>query len=167
MSMFTAYVTASDIFIGAAQFMNRLSGLLNSGDRVVLGVDLIKSAGIVLPAYNDAAGITRKFNLNLLHRINRELGANFVVEQFEHCPEYIQEEGIAKSFLKSTADQMVEINALNASFTFKKGERIHTEISRKYNDEVMNHILSGSGLRVEGRVLDNKKLFADYVLAKQ
>ena len=146
----------------AQEFINHLSSSLKTGDKIVLGVDLIKSREKVLPAYNDAQGITREFNLNLLDRINRELGADFNRDQFEHAPCYKEEEGIAKSFLRSKKDQVVTV--AGKSFHFDEGETIHTEISRKYNDEVLNKILSGSGLSVVGKIMDSESLFADYIL---
>jgi len=95
----------------ANNFLKSLSSYLKEGDKVLLGLDLIKSADIVLPAYNDAAGITRDFNLNLLTRINRELGGDFKVENFSHQPKYSEETGITESFIKSDIAQTVTIRA--------------------------------------------------------
>lgn len=150
----------------AKEFIKKLGYNLKKGDKILLGVDLIKPQSVVLPAYNDAQGITKRFNLNLLIRINRELGANFDIEAFEHKPEYTQEEGIARSFLVSTKDQTVTINSLAKSFQFKKNEKIHMETSRKYNDQILNGILEYSSLKVIGRLTDSKNLFADYILEK-
>ena len=111
--------------------MQDLAKSLQSGDRLVLGVDKIKSADIVLPAYNDPAGVTARFNLNLLERINRELGGDFDIGQFKHAPQYSERTGIAASFIESQKAQSVHIDALDQSFHFAKGERIQTEISRK------------------------------------
>ena len=96
----------------AKLFIASLSRNLNKGDKIVLGVDLIKAKEVVLPAYNDAAGITRDFNLNLLERMNRELDADFDLSAFVHDPEYHESEGIAKSFLKSTKQQVVTIRSI-------------------------------------------------------
>jgi L-histidine Nalpha-methyltransferase len=151
----------------ATEFMKQLSESLSLNDAVFLGVDVIKSREIVLPAYNDAQGITAAFNLNLLRRINRELGGNFDVESFEHCPEYTEEEGIAKSALRSKKEQVVHIQALNQDFHFAEGEQIHTEVSRKYNDAVLSEILAQSQFRMAGKLVDSKNYFADYVLVKE
>ncbi len=148
----------------AQLFMQNLSNNLNKNDQLFLGVDLIKSADIVLPAYNDAAGITRKFNLNLLQRINNDLGANFAVDQFEHCPEYTEEEGIAKSFLKSKIEQTVFIKSLNQTFHFEKDEKIHMEISRKYNDKIIRSLIESTSFSVVDKLVDSRRYFADYVL---
>ena len=150
----------------AKGFLSKISSHLKKNEKLLLGVDLIKSREIVLPAYNDAAGITRDFNLNLLKRINRELEADFDLENFEHAPEYTEEEGIAKSFLKSKKKQTVFIKELNESFDFEENELIHTEISRKYNDEILGDLIEDSGLKIAHQFLDSKKYFADYILTK-
>lgn len=150
----------------ARSFMQQLSQSLNGGDAIVLGLDLIKPAHVVLPAYNDAAGITRSFNLNLLARINRELQANFNLEQWSHQPEYTEEEGVARSFLVSDREQTVTIKAAGATVSFDKGERIHTEVSRKYNRSVLTKVLDGSGLQITARITDQAERFADFILRK-
>ena len=148
----------------ASKFIYNLGDNLISGDKLLLGVDLIKSEEIVGPAYNDSKGITAKFNMNLLDRINKELEANFNINQFKHHPEYNEEEGIAKSFIMSTADQSVEIKAIGKKYHFKKGEKIHTEISRKYNDDLIKKIISNTDFSLKTKILDSKAYFADYVL---
>ena len=150
----------------AKRFVTSLSESLNTNDKILLGVDLIKSVDIVLPAYNDKQGITKRFNLNVLERINRELEGDFNLDEFDHVPEYTVVEGIAKSYLVSKIDQSVTIDALNKSFVFKKGEKIHTEISRKYNDEIINNILKDSQLKIITKLTDRKHYFADYILEK-
>ena len=150
----------------SANFLNQLNNSLNKNDVLLLGVDLIKPVEVVLPAYNDTAGITSKFNLNLLHRMNKELGANFNINQFKHDPCYTEEEGIAKSYLTSKIDQIVEVKAINKQFKFIAGEKIHTEISRKYNDEIISNILEETSFNIKTRITDTKEYFADYVLVK-
>ncbi len=151
----------------ATEFIKRLNDNLKIGDRVLLGVDLIKSKDIVLPAYDDAQGITKRFNMNLLTRINTELGADFDLNGFDHIPEYTEEEGVARSFLVSKKDQTVTVSSLNKSFQFREGEKIHTETSRKYNDQILEDILGQSSLKVINRLTDSKNLFADYILEKK
>lgn len=150
----------------AAAFMYNLSQNLQKGDKLLLGVDLIKAKDIVLPAYHDPKGITAKFNLNLLARINEELDGNFNLDQFEHRPEYGETEGIAKSYIVSTVEQEVEIKAMQRTFKFAAGEKIHTEISRKYNDEIVKKIIANTGLCFTNKILDRKAYFADYILEK-
>jgi dimethylhistidine N-methyltransferase len=151
----------------ATDFIAKLSDNLQKGDKLILGVDLIKSASIVLPAYSDSKGITADFNLNLLHRLNRELEANFDLEFFEHQPEYKESEGIAKSYLVSTKAQQVYIAQLDKTFFFNEGEKILMEISRKYNDTILNSILSKTDFEIKDRITDSKAYFANYILERK
>jgi L-histidine N-alpha-methyltransferase len=150
----------------AAQFIYNLSATLQAGDKLVLGVDLIKPKELVLPAYDDHQGITAKFNLNLLKRINDELGGNFDLNNFEHQAEYNEEEGIAKSFITSTIQQKVTIKAMEKSFEFAAAEKIHTEVSRKYNDAILTKIIANTDLRICNKIMDSKDYFADYILER-
>lgn len=148
----------------ATEFIYQLGAHLEKGDKIILGVDLIKSKEIISPAYNDTQGITAAFNLNLLTRINRELGANFEVEAFEHYPFYNEDEGIAKSYLKSKKIQSVELDG--KQFYFTEGELIHTEISRKYSDAIIKNILSRTDITWEEKIFDDNHLYANYILLK-
>lgn len=150
----------------ASKFIYNLGVNLQPGDKILMGIDLIKAENIVLPAYNDKQGITAKFNLNLLDRINNELGGNFNVNQFEHLPEYNEKEGIARSYIVSTTNQTVEIEATGNSYSFAKGEKIHTEISRKYNDQLVENIISNTDFSLQTKILDSKAYFADYILKR-
>jgi L-histidine N-alpha-methyltransferase len=151
----------------ARQFIYDLGVNLQAGDKLLLGADLIKSKDIVQPAYDDRQGITAKFNLNLLDRINRELGANFNLNQFTHQPEYNEEEGIAKSFIVSDIDQKVEIKAMEKTFAFSAGEKIHTEISRKYNDTIIKKLIAKTDFNLLDKIMDSKAYFADYILERK
>lgn len=150
----------------AAKFIYQLGSNLKKDDKLFLGVDLIKPVEIVLPAYNDSAGITSAFNLNLLERMNRELDADFNVDSFRHVPEYEEEEGIARSAIESAVEQHVTIKKIGKTYHFKKGERIHTEISRKYNDEIIRKIIANTDFELTDKLTDSKKYFADYVLTR-
>ncbi len=150
----------------ANEFLRQLAHAMNPGDLLFLGVDLKKSKDVVLPAYNDAKGVTKEFNLNLLRRINRELDADFDLKAFDHSPCYNEEEGIAYSFLESTKNQEVTIRSLNKKFTFQAGEKIHTEISRKYDAQAISRVIEGTGLSVKKVFTDSKNYFADYLLEK-
>ena len=149
----------------AQLFLKKIGETLNEGDKLLLGVDMIKDARIVLPAYKDEAGITSKFNMNLLTRINRELGGNFDTSQFYHHAYYTEEEGIAKSYIVSKQRQEVYIQKLEMTYTFDEEEKIHVEISRKYNDQILKSILTGTNLTVQDKLMDTKSYFADYILA--
>lgn len=148
----------------ASEFLYQLGANLSEGDKLLLGTDLIKPADVVLPAYNDNSGITSSFNINLLHRMNTELGATFDPDGFVHAPEYNENEGIAKSYLLSNKAQSVEIAATGKTYNFKAGEKIHTEISRKYDDQVLAKILAKTDFSISAKFTDKKNYFADYLL---
>lgn len=113
-------------------FLHHLNETLNDGDYVFLGFDLRKDIDILMRAYNDYDGITRDFNLNLLKRINRELGANFDLEKFRHYATYNVHSGAMESYLISLERQDVDIHTLNRSYSFEEIEPIHVEYSYKY-----------------------------------
>ena len=148
----------------ASVFMQNLSDVLKEGDSLLLGLDLIKSKDIVLPAYDDAQGITKAFNLNLLERMNRELEADFDLSAFEHCPDYNEQTGLTKSFLKSRKNQTVYIKSADRSFDFNEGEYIQTEVSRKYNDAILNNIIQRTSFEVNQKYMDSRQYFADFLL---
>lgn len=151
----------------ARRFIKQLSEQLTSGDKLLLGVDLKKDADIILPAYNDAQGITRDFNINLLTRINKELGGNFDISKFAHKPRYNEELGQAESYIQSTEEQDVHIEATGKTYHFDKDEYIHMEISRKYDDKTIKDIIGDTGLKLKQKFTDEKKYFADYLLTMQ
>src|SRR5579863_8349177 len=127
----------------AAQFLRHAGKILGHGAVLVIGVDLVKDAKILCPAYNDAAGVTAKFNLNLLARINRELGADFDLSNFEHHACYNREQHRIEMHLASTKRQKVKING--KAIGFLADETMHTENSYKYTIESMQALAHGSG----------------------
>jgi L-histidine Nalpha-methyltransferase len=127
----------------AAEFLRRTGRLLGAGSLLLIGVDLIKAPDILYRAYNDAEGVTAKFNLNLLVRINRELGANFDLAAFEHHAFYNGERHRIEMHLASTRRQKVRIG--DVTIEFRAGETIHTENSYKYSIESFQALASGSG----------------------
>ena len=151
----------------AHKFMLKISESMNPHDKLLIGFDLKKDPKVIENAYNDAQGYTREFNLNLLRRMNRELGANFTVEKFEHKPEYNSKTGAALSYLVSLEDQTVRIQATGNSYKFKKGEQIHTEISRKYDLETIQKIAKDTGLIVKQTFYDSQKYFIDVLFEKE
>lgn len=132
-------------------------------DLIIIGFDLKKDPSTILNAYNDKDGVTKDFNLNLLHRINRELGANFDVDSFRHSPRYDEENGEARSSLISKKDQLVEIPALAISISLTEGEPIHTEVSKKYSLEEIEALAKDSGFEVVNYLMDSKNYFTDSV----
>lgn len=131
------------------------------GDEVLLGFDLKKNPQTILDAYHDQQGITKEFNLNLLRRMNRELGANFDVEAFMHWPSYNPVDGECRSHLVSMKAQNVFIESLNQSFKFEAFEPIFTEISKKYSIPEIKKLAKRSGFRLKDVFTDSEKYFAD------
>lgn len=150
----------------AADFIYKIGSYLNDNDKLFLGVDLIKDKAIVIPAYNDNQGVTKEFNLNLLNRINNELDADFKTDNFTHQVEYYEYEGIVKSYLVSDISQIVRINSIQKDFYFKKGEKVLTEISRKYNDEIINKLILKTDFNTIEKLSDSNMYFSDYILVK-
>lgn len=146
---------------GALDFCRKIRSSLQEGDLVLIGFDLKKNPRTILAAYNDAAGFTRDFNLNLLHRINNELGGNFDTEQFEHYPTYDPATGACKSFLISRINQEVVISG--QKFIFKENEFIFMEISQKYSLEETDVMAEKTGFKAVSHFLDHKKWFVDTV----
>jgi len=145
----------------AEGFCRELRNNLSPGDMVLIGVDLKKNPKTVLAAYNDKEGITKRFNLNLLTRINRELHADFDVSEFEHYPIYDPETGACKSYLISTEDQQVKIGQEN--ICFMKDEYIYMEISQKYTVMQTNQMAANAGFKPLHLFFDSKKWFVDAV----
>jgi dimethylhistidine N-methyltransferase len=127
----------------ACAFLRRAGTILGAGAVLIVGVDLEKSPEILYRAYNDAEGVTAKFNLNLLARINRELGANFDLGAFEHHAFYNAERHRIEMHLASTRRQKVRIG--DATVEFRAGETIHTENSYKYSIDSFQAMARGSG----------------------
>jgi dimethylhistidine N-methyltransferase len=127
----------------AAGFLRRAGAILGAGAVFVVGVDLAKSPDILYRAYNDEEGVTAKFNLNLLARINRELGANFNLEAFEHHAFYNAERSRIEMHLASTKRQKVRL--CDTTIEFRAGETIHTENSYKYSIDSFQALAHGSG----------------------
>jgi dimethylhistidine N-methyltransferase len=144
-------------------FLRNLWSALNDGDYLLTGFDLKKDIDLMVRAYNDSKGITREFNLNLLHRINRELGGNFNVDKFRHYANYDVFSGAMESYLVSLETQVIYIDALNQAFDFKPYESIHTEYSYKYLESDIHNLAEATGYRIEAQLYDSKKYFVDSV----
>jgi L-histidine Nalpha-methyltransferase len=127
----------------AAQFLRHAGKTLGEGAVLIVGVDLVKDTSILCPAYNDSEGVTAKFNLNLLARINRELTADFDLSAFEHHAFYNREHHRIEMHLASTKRQKVRVDG--TAFSFRAGETIHTENSYKYTIDSFQALAHGSG----------------------
>lgn len=152
---------------GAVQFLSAISNNLSTGDLLLIGLDLKKNPQVVLDAYNDAGGITKAFNLNLLERMNKELGANFQLNQFEHYPTYDPITGATKSYLISLKAQKVYIEAIDESFSFDWWEPIDMELSFKYSLEDIDSLANAAGFEVVENLFDCKHFFTDSIWQKK
>jgi len=144
------------------EFMQSARALLGETGKFVIGADLRKSPSILIPAYDDAAGVTAKFNLNLLIRINRELGADFDLDGFVHRAIWNDAASRIEMHLESLTDQVVSING--RTFTFAAGETIHTEISRKFDLDSLTDLVAKTGWHLDQVWCDDNEYFAVILL---
>src|SRR5215212_8304531 len=146
----------------ACAFMRSAREILGSKARMVIGVDLEKDERALYDAYNDKAGVTARFNLNLLNRINRELGGNFDLSAFTHRAIYNRERHRIEMHLISRKAQTVRV--LGRSFSFRAGESIHTENSYKYSLERFSALARGSGWTPRACWTDREGMFSVHAL---
>ncbi|AZB42701.1 L-histidine N(alpha)-methyltransferase [Bacillus sp. FJAT-42376] len=146
----------------ASRFLDTAAGMLDKGDGFLVGVDLKKDTNILNDAYNDSRGITAEFNLNLLKRMNRELGADFHIDAFRHHAFYNEEKGCIEMHIVSKEDQTVTISS--ESIVFKKEESIHTESSYKYEAAEFQSLALKSGFAAKKYWTDENQLFSIHYL---
>jgi len=146
----------------ARAFLNNAAQLLGPGSAFLVGVDLKKDSSVLLPAYDDGEGVTAAFNLNLLTRINRELGGTFDLTRFAHEAIYNEVAGRVEIYLRSLAEQIVRVK--DRAFAFAEGERIHTENSHKYTVAEFQSLASASGWRPVKAWTDAADLFSLHLL---
>ena len=145
----------------ALDFFKNLRGLMSGKDFLFIGFDLHKNPKTILRAYADSLGVTAKFNLNLLKRINREIGGNFQVDEFKHYASYHPTERSARSFLISQKDQVVRIESLDKEFEFKQWEPIFMEVSQKYNLEMIEKVANESGFEIARNFFDESVFYTN------
>lgn len=145
----------------AETFCLELNNNLNAGDIVLIGFDLKKNPHTILNAYNDGSGITAAFNLNLLTRMNRELNADFEVDNFQHYQTYDPVSGACRSYLVSLKPQKVNIG--NEVFSFHENELIDMEVSQKFSESEISKLAEKSGFEVLGQIHDSKNWFVDSI----
>jgi dimethylhistidine N-methyltransferase len=149
----------------ARRFLRALRNALQQGDALLLGFDMLKDARMLHAAYNDAAGVTEKFNKNVLGRINRELGGEFDVAEFNHVAFWNAKYSRIEMHLESRVDQDVWVADLGRTFQFSFGERIHTENSYKFVRKGIRALLREAGLKHEKTWSDPEGWFS-VVLAR-
>jgi dimethylhistidine N-methyltransferase len=145
-------------------FFKSLADVMNPKDQVFVGFDLKKETSVIMDAYNDPHGHTASFNLNLLNRINNELNADFVIENFMHHETYDPNTGTAKSYLISKCDQKVSIAEIEKTIKFVKYERIFTEISQKYDMEMIEELADATGFEIVRNFYDERQYFVNSLL---
>ena len=144
-------------------FLCRLWNSLSDGDLVLIGFDLKKDVRTLVRAYDDSHGLTREFNLNLLRRINNELGGTFDLNAFEHYAVYNPTLGAMESYVISKREQHVLIEALQRTFFFDAAEAIHMEYSHKYSIKDVHRLAADNGFEVIADFYDDNKHFADSI----
>ncbi|WP_254411134.1 L-histidine N(alpha)-methyltransferase [Dyadobacter diqingensis] len=149
---------------------NELLGQFNShmrkGDKLLIGFDLQKNPATIRNAYDDSQGITKAFNMNLLQRINRELGGNFKKEFFDFYSHYNPVNGEVRSYLVSLKQQDVHLNATDKCYSFRQNELIWTELSKKYTFSEIEMLAKVSGFRLIENFMDCKHYFTDSLWVK-
>jgi L-histidine Nalpha-methyltransferase len=148
----------------AIRFLRALRGVLQPGDALLLGADLKKDCEILEAAYNDSLGVTAAFNLNVLARINRELGGNFDLRAFKHRAVYKASLGRIEIYIESRCEQTVTIQKLNLEVRFTEGEQIHTENSYKYDLEDISNLAAESGFTRAHTWHDSQERFSSNLL---
>ena len=146
------------------KFLRAVRRILRPGDALLLGTDLLKPIPQMLDAYDDSLGVTAAFNLNLLGRINRELGANFVLSQFKHEARFNPETRSIEMHLRSERNQNVTISRAGLTVTFRGGETIWTESSHKYSQPELLQLAMAAGFRCEQQWVDDEWPFAETLL---
>jgi L-histidine N-alpha-methyltransferase len=148
----------------AFKFLRALRQVLSEGDALLLGADLKKDKKVLEAAYNDALGVTAAFNLNVLARINRELGGDFDLRAFQHRAFYNEEIGRVEIYIESLREQTVAIAQLDMEVQFVEGEQIHTENSYKYDLSDIGKLASETGFTRAQTWLDQKQQFSSSLL---
>ncbi len=146
----------------AERILSQMADLAGADGGVLIGVDLLKARNLLLDAYNDASGVTARFNLNLLHRLNNELGSDFAVDQFRHQAIFNEDESRIEMHLFSKKDQVACLDGVR--FHFKKDESILTEYSHKYTPEAFESLADRAGLVPRQVWTDKNDLFSVQLL---
>ena len=145
----------------SVSFFRDLRAVMSENDLLFIGFDLLKDPHVIVRAYDDEQGVTAKFNLNLLRRINRELGGNFDLDKWTHYAVYRPVQCAARSFLISREKQSVHIKALDRTFEFDQWEAVFMEISQKYTVSMIEEMAVESGFEVKQNFFDDRSYYCD------
>jgi dimethylhistidine N-methyltransferase len=149
----------------ALEVLRGVRAQLLPGDCLLLGTDMVKDVDTLLAAYDDAAGVTARFNMNVLVRINRELDANFNPKLFRHRARWNEQQSRIEMHLESLLAQKVALRALDMEVRFSLGETIHTENSYKFTDQRVVALLTRAGFKLRQRWSDHNNWFTVYLAA--
>jgi L-histidine N-alpha-methyltransferase len=144
----------------ANTFLLDLKNLMNPGDTLLLGLDMVKDIQVLLDAYNDSEGITALFNKNVLNVINGIVGTDFDSNNFEHVSSYNKQKNRMEMYLKATKDQIIHSEVFKEKIIIKEGESIHTENSHKYTFEDIKDFSTISGLNIDEIYTDDNEWFS-------
>ena len=147
----------------AINFLDNIASLMNKEDSFLLGVDKVKDEKIINSAYNDSKGITKKFNKNILKVINKEYKLNFNQKNFLHNAKFNIQKSQIEMYLESTVNHSVKLPN-DENLNIEKGEKILTEISRKFSEKTLSDLFSRANLEIKKSYTDNKKYFSLYLL---
>jgi L-histidine Nalpha-methyltransferase len=142
------------------EFLTSVRGVLQEGEWLLLGTDLVKDPAMLVRAYDDSAGVTAEFNLNVLHVLNRELGADFPVEAFSHIARWDDEHEWIEMRLRAEREMTVEIPGVDLVVHLDRGEEIRTEVSAKFRREGVEHELKAAGFDLDRWWTDDEDRFA-------
>jgi uncharacterized SAM-dependent methyltransferase len=145
-------------------FLTEIRTVLSPGDALLLGTDLAKPVDQLIAAYDDSIGVTAAFNLNLLARVNRELGADFVLDGFEHEARFNSKTSSIEMHLRSKRDQHVTVARAGFSVALGEGETIWTETSHKYSLSEVDSLAQKSGFRPDAQWVDAGWPFAETLM---
>jgi len=148
------------------EFLQKINSSMKKDDLFLIGLDLVKDKTVLERAYNDSQGVTAKFNLNILSRINSELDSNFNINKFVHHAIYNESQNRVEIYLRSLENQIVNIPKARMILQIKQDELIHTENSYKYTIPEINKMLSMTGFRIKDIWYDEKKYFCLVLLSK-
>jgi L-histidine N-alpha-methyltransferase len=144
---------------GRERFLAEVRALMGPSDRFLLGTDLVKDVGLLEAAYNDSAGVTAEFNLNMLRVLNRELGADFDLGAFEHVATFDRDRSWVELRVRARGEQLVCIPGADLELTLAPGEEIRTEVSTKFTLDLLARELGAAGMELEAFFTDPAGMF--------
>ena len=150
----------------AVDLLKLLNAELSLGDMLLIGIDIKKSPNLIAKAYNDEQGITRDFNLNLLSRINKELGGDINIDNFDFYSHYDPQTGDIESYLVSLEKQEVYLKGCEKTYSFAKNELVFTELSKKYDAQEIDELAAHAGFKCIAQFHDKNDYFADCLFVK-